>query len=158
MMRLTELDKAIIRELQGTIPLDTLYPYEEIARRVGITENELITKLNEWKAKGVIRRMGAVIKHQKIGKIYNAMSVWRVPDKEKAKEVARVLMGYKEITHCYERPTYQTWPYNLFGMMHCDTYERCEQIAREVSKRTGVTDYRLLLSTKEYKKESLQYF
>ncbi len=157
-MRFTELDKAIIRELQGTIPLDTLHPYEEIARRCGITEDELFARLAAWKEKGIIRRIGAVLKHQRIGKIFNAMSVWRVPDKEKAKEVAQALMSYKEITHCYERPTYPTWPYNLFGMMHCETYERCEEIAREVAERTGVSDYRLLVSTKEYKKESLQYF
>lgn len=157
-MRLSEIDKAIIREMQGTIPMDTLHPYEEIARRCGLTEEELFDKLKEWKQKGILRRMGAVLKHQRIGKVYNAMSVWRVPDKRKAEEVAQALMSYKEITHCYERPTYPTWPYNLFGMMHCETFERCEQIAREVSEKTGVTDYRLLLSTKEYKKESLQYF
>lgn len=157
-MPFSELEKAIIRELQGTIPLDTLHPYEEIARRCGITEEELFERLAAWKEKGIIRRMGAVLKHQRIGKIFNAMSVWRVPDREKAKEVAQALMSYKEITHCYERPTYPTWPYNLFGMMHCETYERCEEIAREVAQRTGVSDYRLLVSTKEYKKESLQYF
>ncbi|AXA35772.1 MAG: Lrp/AsnC family transcriptional regulator [Candidatus Hydrogenedentota bacterium] len=157
-MPFTDLEKAIIRELQGTIPLDTLHPYEEIARRVGITEEELHDILRKWKERGIIRRMGAVLKHQKVGKTYNAMSVWRVPDKDKAKEVAAALMSYKEITHCYERPTYPTWPYNLFGMMHCDTRERCDEIAREVAEKTGVTEYALLLSTKEYKKESLQYF
>lgn len=157
-MRLTELDKAIIRELQGNIPLDTLTPYEEIAKRCGISEEELIAKLRAWKEKGIIRRIGAVLKHQKIGKVFNAMSVWCVPDPQKANEVAHALMSYPEITHCYERPTSATWPYNVFGMMHCETYERCEQIAKEVSEKTGVTEYRLLLSTKEYKKESLRYF
>jgi DNA-binding Lrp family transcriptional regulator len=157
-MRLSELDKAIIRELQGTIPLDTLTPYAEIARRCGISEEELLAKITGWRAQGIIRRMGAVLKHQKIGKLYNAMSVWRVPDRQQANAVAQALMSYKEVTHCYERPTYPTWPYNLFGMMHCESFERCEEIAREVAARTGVTEYRLLLSTKEYKKESLQYF
>ncbi len=157
-MPLSELEKAIVRELQETIPLDTLHPYEEIARRCGITEEELFQKITEWRRKGIIRRMGAVLKHQKVGKVFNAMSVWRVPDREKAREVAQALMSYKEITHCYERPSYPTWPYNLFGMMHCETFERCEEIAREVSEKTGITEYRLLLSTKEYKKESLRYF
>lgn len=157
-MPLSELEKAIVRELQETIPLDTLHPYEEIARRCGITEEDLFQKITEWQRKGIIRRMGAVLKHQKVGKVFNAMSVWRVPDREKAREVAQALMSYKEITHCYERPTYPTWPYNLFGMMHCETFERCEEIAREVSEKTGITEYRLLLSTKEYKKESLRYF
>lgn len=157
-MRLSELDKSIVREFQATIPLETRHPYAEIARRCGISEEELFERLEAWKQKGIIRRMGAVLKHQKIGKVFNAMSVWRVPDRDKAQEVARALMSFKEVTHCYERPTYPTWPYNLFGMMHCETFERCEQIAREVAEKTGVYDYRLLLSTKEYKKESLQYF
>jgi DNA-binding Lrp family transcriptional regulator len=154
----SDLEKAIIRELQGTIPTDTLHPYEEIARRCGTTEEHVFETIGQWLDNGVIRRMGAVLKHQNVGKVFNAMSVWQVPDREKAGEVADALMSFREITHCYERPTYPTWPYNLFGMMHCETYERCLEIADEVSRRTGVTGYRLLLSTKEYKKESLQYF
>jgi DNA-binding Lrp family transcriptional regulator len=157
-MRFSDLDKDIIRQLQGTIPLDTLHPYEEIARRCGISEEKLFEKIALWREKGIIRRIGAILKHQKVGKLYNAMSVWRVPDPNKATEVAQTLMAYKEITHCYERPTYPEWPYNLFAMMHCETMQRCEEIAREVAEKTGVHEYRLLLSTKEYKKESLQYF
>jgi siroheme decarboxylase len=157
-MPLTDIEKSIVRELQGTIPLDTPHPYEEVARRCGITEQELLDTLAKWQGKGLVRRMGAVLKHQNVGKVFNAMSVWCVPEKETATAVAKELTSFKEITHCYERPTYPSWRYNLFGMMHCETMEECEAIAREVSRRTGVTDYRLLLSTKEYKKESLAYF
>lgn len=157
-MAFSERDKAIIRELQGTIPLDTLHPYEEIARRCGMSEEELLETLRAWQSQGRVRRMGAVLRHQSVGRSANAMSVWKVCDPEKTRQLAEVLAGFKEITHLYERPTAPNWPYNLYAMIHCDSMQRCREIAEEVARRTGVSDYRLLTSTKEYKKESLRYF
>lgn len=152
------LEKRIIQELQGSIPLDTLHPYAEIAQRCRMSEETLLQLLASWKHEGVIRRMGAVLRHQAVGRVFNAMSVWNVPDKAQLEEVVKALVARKEVSHCYERPTYPGWPYNLFGMIHCETREDCLAIAEQIARQTGVTDYRLLVSTKEYKKKSLHYF
>lgn len=157
-IHLDELARAIIRELQRTIPLDTLHPYKEIASRCGITEEHLLHLLEDWRKRGALRRMGAVLFHQRVGKTCNVMSAWAAADPVALERAAGILCSYQEVTHCYERPAHPDWPYNLYAMIHTETTEQCEQIARAVAAQTGITHYRLLPSTKEYKKESLRYF
>ena len=62
------------------------------------------------------------------------------------------------VTHCYERPTFPDWDYSHFSMIHATTSEQCEEIARDLSEATGITDYMLLYSTREYKKTRVRYF
>lgn len=157
-MNLTDTEKRIVKALQGCIPLDTLHPFEPIARECGVTEDELLDALRKWREDGLVRRYGAILNHRAVGWTANAMSIWAVPDCDKAGEVARELASFPEVSHCYERATAPDWPYNLFAMIHGLDRGMCEEIAREVSRRTGVTDYRLLFSTVEFKKESLRYF
>jgi DNA-binding Lrp family transcriptional regulator len=149
-------DRRLIHELQGDLPL-TLTPYGAVGEAVGITEQAVIEKILKWKHDGVIRRVGAVIRHQQVGRTYNVMSVWNVPE-ARVDEVGRLLASYPEITHCYERPTSDKWPYNLFAMIHCSNEAECNKVISSIVEKTGIRDYCLLLSTKEYKKESLQFF
>ena len=65
---------------------------------------------------------------------------------------------HSAVTHCYERPTFPDWPYSHFSMIHATTPEECEQIAREISESTQITDNLLLYSTREYKKTRVRYF
>ena len=85
------------------------------------------------------------------------MAVWRVPE-ERAVEVGNIMAGSKWVTHCYQRPTFPDWHYSHFTMIHATTDEQCEQVARDISKETGISDYRLLYSTREYKKTRVRYF
>lgn len=156
--QLDDLARAIIRELQGTIPLDTLHPYEEIAQRCGISEEELLRVLENWREQGMLRRTGVVLFHQRVGKTCNVMTAWAAPNPATLQQAAELLCSYAEVTHCYERPACPEWPYNLYAMIHTNAIEQCEEIARTIAERTGITEYRLLPSTKEYKKKSLRYF
>ncbi len=61
-------------------------------------------------------------------------------------------------THCYERPTFPDWPYTHFSMVHATSKEGCEEVAREISRQTGITDYQVLYSYREYKKTRVRYF
>jgi len=149
-------DKRLIHELQGDLPL-TLAPYTAVAEAVGITEQAVIEKIRQWKHEGIIRRVGAVLRHQQVGRSYNVMSVWNVPV-DRVDEIGALLASYPEITHCYERATSAKWPYNLFAMIHCASEAECNSLISSIVAKTGIQDYRLLLSTKEYKKESLQFF
>lgn len=155
-MKLSLQDKRLIRELQGDLPV-TLTPYAAVAEAIGIAEQAVIEKIQEWKRDGVIRRIGAVLRHQQVGRSYNVMSVWNVPV-DRVDEIGALLASYPEITHCYERAMSDKWPYNLFAMIHCASEAECNSLISAIVAKTGIQDYRRLLSTKEYKKESLQFF
>ncbi len=150
------LEKKIIRQLQDNIPLCSK-PFKEIAERVGTSEQKVIALINTWLADGKIRRFGAVLRHQKSGFVANGMGVWIVADEE-IESVGNIMAGFTQVSHCYYRPASDTWPYNLYTMIHCTTRTECEQVAREISKKTGIKDYRLLFSSKEFKKASMIYY
>lgn len=153
---LTELDKAIIRELQGNLPL-VPKPYKEIAERLNIDEETLLEKIRWMREEGMIRRLGAAIRHREAGFTANAMVVWQVSD-EDAEKVGKKLASFPEVTHCYERPVFPGWPYNLFTMVHGQSREECERIAERLSRKVSINDYRLLYSTQELKKSSMRYY
>lgn len=153
---LTELDKAIIRELQGDLPL-VPKPYAAVAAKLNIDEDLLLDKIRWMKERGMIRRLGAAIRHREAGFTANAMVVWQVRE-EDAEEIGRKLASYPEVTHCYQRPEFPGWPYNLYTMIHGQSREECEELAKRLSEKIGINDYRMLYSTKELKKSSMRYY
>lgn len=155
-MQLTDLDKKIISRLQGDLPLQA-DPFDVVAKEIGITTDELLQKINQYVETGVARRMGTILRHHKAGYNANAMVGWRVPE-EKVEEVGNIMAAFREASHVYLRPTYPDWPYNLFTMLHGKSMEDLEQVSKAISERTGITDYRLLYSTREFKKTSMKYF
>jgi len=128
-----------------------------MAEKIGITEDEFIKKVRSMKKNGVIRRFGATLRHQEAGLSSNAMGAWVVP-KERLEEVGRLMAGFREITHCYQRKPQKDWRYNLYTMIHGETREDCSRIAAQISQSTGIDDYVLLFSEKEFKKTSMRYF
>lgn len=153
---LTEQDKQIIRELQNGLPMVSR-PFKVMAAKLNMTEEGLIERIRYFIANGQIRRFGAAVRHQDLGYLANAMVVWDAPS-EKAAEIGVIMAGFGEVTHCYQRPRYPDWPYNLFTMVHGRSREECVQTAEKISLATGVKEYRLLFSTAELKKSSMRYF
>jgi DNA-binding Lrp family transcriptional regulator len=151
-----ETDKEIIRLIQGDLPPD-LRPFGVLAKRLGISEREFVRRVKSLKRKGIIRRFGATLRHQEAGFSANAMVAWIVPE-EKIEEVGTLMAKFREVTHCYQRRVQNDWKYNLYTMVHGDSEEQCYQIAKRMSAETGITDYILLFSEKEFKKTSMQYF
>jgi DNA-binding Lrp family transcriptional regulator len=84
------------------------------------------------------------------------MACWVAPP-DKVEVIGRRLAALPEVTHCYERRVNARWQYNLFAMIHGHTIEDCQGLARDVSRETDLTDYVLLFSTKEFKKERIKY-
>lgn len=144
----------IIRLTQDGIPF-THSPFAYIALCLDISEEDVVNIIKEMENKGIIRRFGASIGHRAIGITANAMCIWNVPD-ERVEEVGAVMSGFSEVTHCYERPRYPDWPYNLFAMVHSYTKKDCENVAEEISRATGITDYKLLFSEREFKKTGVR--
>lgn len=151
-----ETDKKIINLLQKDLPLD-LRPFAVMAERIGITEDEFIERVKAFVAEGIIRRFGATLYHQEAGFPSNAMVAW-VVDEEETEKVGNAMAEFKEVTHCYQRKPHKNWRYNLYTMVHGDSRDECYEIARRMSRSTGIQEYLLLFSEKEYKKTSMQYF
>lgn len=153
---ITGLDRQIIRELQGGLPLVSR-PFEVMAKKLKITEEELLARLRELIDKGVIRRFGAAVRHQDLGYVANAVVMWQVPA-DRVEEVGRMMAAFEEVTHCYLRSCPPGWRHNLFTVLHGLTREECIQSAARISNATGIRDYRLVFSTAELKKSSMHYY
>ncbi len=149
-----KIDRLLLKSTQDGIPV-VPEPFLEISKETGIPEDEVITRLESLVKNGVIRRFGASIGHRSIGITANAMCTWNVPD-ERVEEVGAIMAGFPEVTHCYERPRFPGWKYNLFTMVHAYSREECEKIAKEISIATGIKDYGILFSEREFKKTGVR--
>ena len=147
-------DIRLLRYVQDGIPI-VPEPFKQIAEATGLTEDDVLGRLDNLMKEGVIRRFGASIGHRVIGITANAMCTWNVPD-ERAEEVGAIMAGFPEVTHCYERPRHPGWRFNLFTMIHAYSREECEKIAKEISTATGIKDYTILFSEKEFKKTGVR--
>jgi siroheme decarboxylase len=153
---ITARDKEFIRELQKDLEV-TARPFDKSANNLGITVDELFDKAVEYESIGVMRRFAAILRHRDAGFTANGMIVWKVPDGN-IDEVGYKLASFPQVSHCYRRPVYPDWPFNLFSMIHARTIEAAKQIAIELSNFTGVKEYRILFSSREFKKERVKYF
>ena len=153
---LSELEKRVIASIQDDLPV-TERPYLAIARQLGIDEARLLDVLKDLCARGVIRRFGATLRHQKSGFSANAMGAWKVPEEQIA-EVGTAMAASPHVSHCYRRDPSGHWPYNLYTMIHAADRRTCSAIAAELSRQTGIDEYRLLFSRRELKKTSMHYF
>jgi len=155
-IKLTPLDIEIIKELQKDIPLK-IEPFKDIVERLNITYQELFNRAKELQEAGIMRRFATILNHRKAGFNANAMSVWEAPE-ERAEELGKLLASFSAVSHCYLRPTYPNWKYNLFAMVHAKTEEESDAIIEEMAKETSLTNYTKLYSTKEFKKQRIIYF
>jgi len=146
----------LIRVLQGNLP-DSITPFKVLAEDLHWQVEDVISIGNRLLEADVVRRFGAVLRHQKAGFLANAMGVWQV-EPEQAAQVGEIMARFKEVSHCYERPTLPDWPYSLFTMIHGKTVEDCGDVMKRISLATGVKTYSMLFSTAELKKSSMQYF
>lgn len=143
-------DIEFLKHIQDGIPL-TKTPYKDIGEKLGMSEKGVIDKIKRLLREGKIRRFAASIAHRKIGIVSNAMCVWKTPD-NRVDEVGRIMADIPEVTHCYERPTFPGWEYNIFTMLHGYTNRECEEVIETIKRKTGLMDYIILYSEKEFKK------
>ena len=152
----TEDDKDFIRELQKDMDIID-EPFVLAAKNLGITENELFEKMKHYEDIGVMRRFAAILRHRQVGFTANGMIVWKVPE-DKIKQVGETLGSFPQVSHCYERPTYADWPYNVFSMIHCKTQDEAHEVAKTIQDQIHVDEYDILFSSREFKKTRVEYF
>ncbi len=126
-----DVDIKLIKHIQDGIPL-TKTPYKDIGAALGLAEEEVIERLGKLLENGKIRRLAASVAHRKIGINSNA--------------------SFPEVTHCYERPIFDDWEYNVFTMIHGYTDKECEDVIKRIREKIGISDYVIIYSEKEFKK------
>ena len=123
---MTPQDAALLLALQEGLPL-THRPYADLGQRAGYSEQEVIARLAQWQAEGIIKRLGVIVRHRPLGYAANAMVVWDVPD-EQVSAIGDAASRLPFVTLCYRRPRRgSAWPYNLFCMIHGKDRSEVEQ-------------------------------
>ncbi len=146
------LDLDVVRAVQDGLPL-VPRPYAQIAARIGMSEEELVSRLRRLLESGDIRRLGVVVRHRELGYRANAMVVWDVPD-ERVAEVGRLMGSQPFVNLCYRRPRRPpTWHYNLFCMIHGRSREGVLNNLAEMIARCGFQDvaHEVLFSRRRFK-------
>jgi DNA-binding Lrp family transcriptional regulator len=153
---LSDLDHAVIRHLQGQLPV-TAEPYKPAAEAVGISVDELLAHCEGMIERGLLRRVAAILFHRRAGFSANGMGVWKVPE-DKIATIGPQMAEFRGISHCYQRPTYEDWPYSVFTMAHGRSKEECDAILDGIAEATGIEERATLYSSTEFKKIRLKYF
>jgi DNA-binding Lrp family transcriptional regulator len=151
-----ERDVAVIRALQGDMPVCT-EPYAPAAAAVGMAEDDFLAHLARMQERGLLRRVAAILYHRRAGFSANGMGVWQVPE-EQIPQVGKQMASVRGISHCYQRPTYEDWPYSVFTMAHGRSKEECDAILDAIAEQTGICERATLYSSTEFKKIRLLYF
>jgi len=174
---LSKIDKKIISLISQDIPL-VKEPFKDLAGRLGIDERTLLERIHAFKKDALMRKFSASLNHRKIGFLYNAMVVWDVPEKliDKA---GGIMASFDEVSHCYQREKRPGWSYNLYSMVHGRTKSECIGVVKRISNALGRllrpslrghfsvrsnlkrprndVIYKVLFSSKEYKKTGVRY-
>jgi DNA-binding Lrp family transcriptional regulator len=153
-----EDDIALIKALQGPMKA-VARPYDAAASELGISTEELLDRLRGMIDRKILRRVAAILFHRRAGFSANGMGVWKVPE-DQILEVGGRMASFRGISHCYQRPTYEDWPYSVFTMAHGRSKEECDAVLDAIAAECGMgpDDRATLYSSTEYKKIRLHYF
>ena len=153
-----ETDEALIALMQTGLPL-TARPYFDIAKQVGMTEEQVMNRIACLNESGIIKRFGIVVRHHELGYKANAMTVWNIDD-DKISQLGACMGGFDFVTLCYRRPRrLPEWPYNLFTMIHGKDREHVlSNIELLVSQcDLDSVEHQVLFSTQRFKQRGALY-
>ncbi|MGE5467438.1 MAG: Lrp/AsnC family transcriptional regulator [Ignavibacteria bacterium] len=153
---LSEEEQRLAAAVERGLPL-VRHPYAELGRAAGIGEAEAIAHVRRWLERGIVKRLGVIVRHHELGYKANAMVVFDVPDEAAARIGAR-LSADPGVTLCYRRQRHRPeWPYNLYCMVHGRTRE---EVMPVVERLSAVVDRRpeVLFSTRRFKQRGARYF
>jgi siroheme decarboxylase len=155
-IELSDGDVGTIRATQGPMPV-VREPYAPAAERLGVSQEEVLTRLESLREREGLRRVAAILYHRRAGFSANGMGVWKVPEAE-VLETGKRMAAFRGVSHCYQRPTYPDWPYSVFTMAHGRSKEECDAILDSIAAATGITERATLYSSTEFKKVRMLYF
>ncbi|HII76148.1 MAG TPA: Lrp/AsnC family transcriptional regulator [Methanolinea sp.] len=127
-----KLDIAILQALQEEIPLVSR-PWKEISGKIGISEQELLARLNRIKNAGILKAVSPIIESSECGRGAATLVAMHVPS-GRLQEVAAIISGYPEVSHNFRREHYyQVW-FTLSGRDE----EHIRVLVRDILERTGI--------------------
>jgi len=151
----TEQDRALVRCLDQQIPVVDR-PFLAVAGQVGMSEDAVLATLARWRDAGVLRRVAAVLHHREAGFKANAMCVWPVQGDVIA--AGRQLADCREVTHCYQRPRFDGFAFDLYAMIHTPSWPQTQTLFDAIASECGLCGGRMFASVREFKKSSMRYF
>lgn len=156
-LELTETERAVLAAVQDDLP-DSLEPFAEIARGCGTSQEEVLKLLRGLKEKGVIRRFGASLRHNRTDWRLNAMAAWKA-SREEADLHAPKAAALPSVSHIYFRPSpAPDWPYTLYTMIHARSEAELEESLEALRAIWPMRECAVLRTLKEWKKISMRYF
>jgi len=155
-IELTPLHHQIITRVQHDINFVN-EPFKEIIDELGIDYETFFATLQELQEAGVMRRFASILNHRKAGFNANAMVVWDV-DEANGEAIGEKAAAFSAVSHCYLRPKYENWPYNLFTMVHGKTTEETNAMIEEMAQEIESKSHMPLYSSREFKKVRIEYF
>jgi DNA-binding Lrp family transcriptional regulator len=123
------LEQRLLNDFQHSLPL-SLAPYADIAEQLDVDETTVISTLQQLQQEGVISRVGAVFKPNRVG--VSTLAAMAVPADE-LEEVAGLVSGFDEVNHNYEREHH----FNLWFVIATTDSNRLQQVLQEIEQRTG---------------------
>jgi DNA-binding Lrp family transcriptional regulator len=157
-LALDDHDQALIMLLQTGLSL-SMSPYAELGRRLGMDEEEVISRIENLVDRNIIKRFGVVVRHHELGYRANAMVVWDIPD-DRISDLGPCMGQFDFVTLCYRRPRrLPAWPYNLFTMIHGRDRDDVLDNVQFLAARCGLDDlqYDVLFSTRRFKQRGAIY-
>lgn len=139
-----DVDRAILNRIQSDFPI-TKRPFLSIAENLGLSENEVIKRIEQLKEKGIIRRIGGNFVPEKLGFV-STLCAAKVPE-DKIEGFARMVNRYPGVTHNYQRDN----KYNIWFTFIAQSMDEIKGNLEDISRETGVTEIINLPATKMYK-------
>ena len=155
-IEMTPLHHAIVQKAQYDIEMVS-EPFKKMVDELNIDYDKFFSILKELQEAGVMRRFASILNHRKAGFNANAMVVWDI-DEAKGEEIGENAAAFSAVSHCYLRPKYENWPFNLFTMVHGKTTEETNSIIEDIAKEIEFKSKMPLYSTREFKKQRIIYF
>jgi len=152
-MTLDEWDRRLIALSREGLPLAP-DPYRHLAAALGLSTAEVLGRLRRLLARGVIRRVAAIVDQRRVGLAGNLLVAWAVSE-ERVDEVGERLAQRSEVTHCYLRAPAPGWPYNLYAMVHGPNLDQCRSLVDKLTRQLALSPPVLLPTVRELKRAPL---
>lgn len=128
---LDETDRRIVNELQSGLPV-CRRPYAAAGRRLGLSEAELIARIERLLAGGVLSRFGPLFDAEKLGGAVT-LAAMSVPEAD-FDAVARRVNAHPEVAHNYAR----RHALNMWFVVSSDRPERIGDVLAAIETETGL--------------------
>jgi DNA-binding Lrp family transcriptional regulator len=152
--RLNKNQKLVLSKLQNDLALFAK-PFDFICSDI-LNEEDVLKIMTDLVDKGFIRRIAGVVDHRKLGFSTNVLFACEVPQ-DRVVVAGKRLANLSIVSHCYERQTFEGWPFNLFAMMHSRSMGDIQRVISKFTKAEAVESFLLLPTVTELKKHPVKH-